>query len=135
AQLERAISRRGSVILDAAANWIDFQHENRRQSSRSAGVHYRYSLSKALGLRAGYMQADSYLRQTAPRIAHYIVDAGLDFLKPLSLTRRTSLSFSFGPSMIDQNGSRQYRVVGDAVLNHEIGRTWVARASYHRGVG
>src|SRR5262249_18341707 len=58
-----------------------------------------------------------------------------DFLKPLSLTRRTTLTFSVGPSMIEQNNSRQYRVVGDAAISHEMGRTWAARATYHRGVG
>jgi hypothetical protein len=37
--------------------------------------------------------------------------------------------------MIDQNNSRQFRVVGDVAVSHEIGRTWAARAAYHRGVG
>ena len=31
--------------------------------------------------------------------------------------------------------SRQFRVTGDALLTHQIGRSWRIRGSYHRGVG
>jgi hypothetical protein len=88
-----------------------------------------------VGVKLGYERADSTFGASNDRVANHIIDAGLDFTKPLSLTRRTTLTFSIGPSMIEQNNSLQYRVVGDAAISHEIGRTWAARATYHRGFG
>jgi hypothetical protein len=134
-QLERALGSRSSVIVNYGIHSIDFNQESRRQSSKSAGAHYRHSLSKALGWKMGYERSDANFGAAGDHVANHMIDAGLDFLKPLSLTRRTSLTFSVGPSMLQQNNSRQFRLVGDLALNHEIGRTWVARANYHRGVG
>jgi hypothetical protein len=123
------------VTVNYGYHVMDFDEESRHQTSQSGGVHYRHGVSKNLGVKFGYERADSTFGATNDRIANHIIDAGLDFTKPLSLTRRTSLTFSVGPSMLDQNGSRQFRVVGDVAVSHEIGRTWAARATYHRGVG
>lgn len=134
-QFQRALGRRSSLELNYGINAIDFDEESRQQSSQSVGAHYRQNISKALGWKVGYQRADANFGSGIDTVANHMIDAGLDFLKPLSLTRRTSLTFSVGPSMLQQNDSRQFRIVGDLALNHEIGRTWVARATYHRGVG
>jgi hypothetical protein len=135
ATLEHALGARSSLIVNGGVHTMDFQEESRRQSSRSVGAHFRRNLTKDLGLKFGYERADATFGGIAGQMSNHIIDAGLDFLKPLSLTRHTSLTFSIGPSMYEQNNIRQYRAVGDAALNHEIGRTWSATANYHRGVG
>jgi hypothetical protein len=134
-QFERAVSARSSVTVNYGYHVMDFDQESRRQSSQSAGVHFRHGISKNVGWKVGYERADSTFGAANDRVANHIIDAGLDMTKPLSLTRHTSLTFSFGPSIIDQNNSRQFRLVADAAISHEIGRTWAARATYHRGVG
>jgi hypothetical protein len=69
------------------------------------------------------------------------IDAGVDYRRSLSFTRRTTLDFSLGSTIVRppvaevQRQGLQYRVVGDASLTHEMGRTWRARLGYGRGVG
>jgi hypothetical protein len=134
-QLERSLGARSTMTLNYGIHTIDFNEESRKQSAQSAGAHYRHSVSKALGWKVGYERSDASFGVGGDAVVNHQIDAGLDFLKPLSLTRRTSMTFSVGPSLLQQNNSRQIRVVGDLALNHEIGRTWAARATYHRGVG
>jgi hypothetical protein len=62
------------------------------------------------------------------------IDIGLDYGRPLSISRRTTLSFSSGSALIPEGGRRHYRVTGEASLRHEIGRTWIASLEYRRGV-
>jgi len=134
-QFEHALSARSTVTLNYAYHVMDFHEESRRQTSQSGGVHYRHGLSKNVGVKIGYERADSNFGGTNDHVANHIIDAGLDFTRPLSLTRRTTLTFSIGPSLIEQNNVLQYRAVIDAAVSHEIGRTWAARATYHRGFG
>jgi hypothetical protein len=60
-------------------------------------------------------------------------DVGLDFNRALSLTRRTSFAFGVGAEATRSNDHTRYRATGNVNLNHEIGRTWMANASYQRG--
>jgi hypothetical protein len=69
------------------------------------------------------------------------IDVGVDYKRPLSLTRRTTVDFGVGSSIVNMpavastDSSLQYRVVGDLGLTHQMGRTWSARVAYNRGVG
>ena len=51
--------------------------------------------------------------------------------------RRTALSVSAGPSLFDAGAiaGRPLRVVGTAILSHDISRDWSTSLSYHRGAG
>ena len=73
----------------------------------------------------------STIQQTRPR-----VDFGIDFNRPLSLTRRTTLVFSTGVAGIhDQtDNTTNYYLVGGARLNREFGRSWNAGVFYGRNV-
>jgi len=58
---------------------------------------------------------------------HEFIDAGVDFEKPLSLSRRTTLGFTTQTSMIRRPGTgRQYRLDGRVMLNSWLSRTWLA---------
>ena len=54
-----------------------------------------------------------------------------------SVFRRTALSVSAGPSLFDAGAiaGRPLRVVGTAILSHDISRDWSTSLSYHRGAG
>jgi hypothetical protein len=66
---------------------------------------------------------------------HY-VDAGIDYSRVLSFSRRTTVQFGTGTSASRSaiNNSLQYSATGSAKLNHEIARTWRASVSYSRGL-
>src|SRR5690606_10879147 len=55
-------------------------------------------------------------------------------------TRRTYVDFNIGstaiamPPTADRGQRLQYRIVGDAGLNHEFGRSWRARLGFGRGL-
>jgi hypothetical protein len=76
-----------------------------------------------------------------PRIMQ-TVDIGVNYARPLSLSRRTTLTFSTGTAILD--GERlddgagdtrpRFRLVGNASLVREMGRTWTAHAGYARAV-
>jgi hypothetical protein len=65
----------------------------------------------------------------------------MDFVKPLSATRRAIFGFSVGSSAVDVPqgagaaiSGRIYRAVVDAAVGYQFGRTWETRATYRRGV-
>jgi hypothetical protein len=74
------------------------------------------------------------------------IEAGVDYRRALSFSRRTSVSFGMGSTLVnapvgvvdgDQaiTSELQYRLVGDVGLTHEMGRTWRASVAYSRGIG
>ena len=100
--------------------------------SGNAGVHY--SLTRDLGLRAGYLYQESRFPASDERAQVHTADVGVDYRKALSFSRRTTLAFATGTSAVTYGGSRTFQVTGYARLNHEIGRTWTASGGYSRSV-
>jgi len=136
--LTSTVSRRGSVDVGYNRQRSNFEAADRDFSFWGANAGYQHQLAKGLGLRAGYAYWESqYLADTAGgrRIRGYTIDAGVDYSRALSFSRRTTLSFSTGSSAFIYAERTQYHFTGSAQLNHEIGRTWNASAAYHRGVG
>ena len=147
-----AITRRGSVEAVSSYRYsaLDTSSTSNETDLRSysVGGRFRYGLTRNGSLRLGYVYRQGRRpdrcgrgnRSGRPTVVHDI-DVGLDYRRALSLTRRTSIGFSTGSTIVtvpvegSTNGQLQYRVVGDVGLQHEIGRTWLARLAYNRGVG
>lgn len=120
--------------------------------SQDVGGQFAYTLSRDLKLRVGYTFRQGQY-QGLPRTTEHDGDIGIDYSRPLSRTRRTSIAISLGPAAANgaltngvvANGSaptgtsldvrRQYRLVSDMSLVHQAGRTWNLRGTYHRGMG
>jgi hypothetical protein len=102
-----------------------------------AGGTMRHRVSTNLSWHLGY----HYRRTDYPsfverrRFDAHEANAGIDFTRPLSLTRRTQVSFSTGSAAFANQSRTHYRAFGDARLTHEIGRTWSAAVVYSRGIG
>jgi hypothetical protein len=102
-------------------------------------------VSRYMRLRAGYAYR-WYTRSNQPdRIPVHEIDAGVDYSRELSLSRRTTFSFNIGTSALvreqaaaepgrSSNDRLSFRLNGDATLRRLIGRSWIAAANYHRGV-
>ena len=110
--------------------------ENRLRSDSASG-RFVYHVSRDIGLVAGYaMQRGQYdIGPSAAQAQSFNnIELGLDYDHALSLTRRTTVGFASGMTSVrDAHGASEYRLIADARLSREIGRTWHATAAYHRG--
>jgi hypothetical protein len=121
--------------------------------SYAAGGRYEYTVSRNATLRLGYVRRQANYLSSAdgrPVVVHDI-DAGVDYHRALSFSRRTRIDFSVGSAVttapLNPDGSAgqqqtagnpgqlQYRAIAKGGLNQDFGRTWKARLSYNRGIG
>jgi hypothetical protein len=112
------------------------------QPAADGGGKWTYAVRRDLRLRLGYTYRHT---QYSPSIRpnEHDFDFGVDYIRPLSATRRATMGFTLGPTMVtgplavgglSENRSH-YRLTGDAFVGRQMGRTWHARASYHRNLG
>ena len=102
-------------------------------SMAAAGI--AFNIAKGVQFRIGYGNTVAYYGSTKVRYSGVMMDGGLFFDRALSLTRKTSLSFSTGlTGARDQNGFNHYFVTGRGTLSYEIGRSWTSALNYRRGV-
>ncbi len=108
------------------------------RSSRTITVGVSQRVSRYLALRAAYGRGlSSGGEETADETYTYdfsshIIDVGIDFLRPWSLTRRTQLDVRTGTTALSDGGRTQYALTGSATLSHEVGRTGLLAATYAR---
>jgi hypothetical protein len=126
--------------LTAAAGLqnTDFQDEASGLLSRDLSARLSYQVSRDLALVGGYRyQAGTYQNNLAPSTEDRLnsLEIGVDYQKALSLSRRTTVSFTTGSIGVQNpSGATEYRLVGSARLNRDIGRTWRTSGVYTRGV-
>jgi opacity protein-like surface antigen len=142
--ISQGLSRRSSL-----SGWYSYSMAHREDNqydyrAQSAGVGYSYKLTQHASAVLGYNYSgahyldDSGLR---PQRLHNI-DIGVDYGRALSVSRRTTISFSTGSAMVARDDLSQpqvttdftFQIIGEASLTHEIGRTWTAQLGYRRGV-
>jgi hypothetical protein len=105
------------------------------------GGKWAYAVSRDLKLRLGYTYRRTQYGPSIRPIEHDF-DFGIDYMRPLSATRRATMGFSVGPTMVTgplapgtlSETRNHYRMIGDAFVGRQMGRTWHARAAYHRGL-
>ncbi len=135
----RTFGDRISATASGSLQGADFDKDSTGMRNLSGMGRLSFGLTKDLSLVAGYGASEATYREPLhdqQRFRTHSVDAGVMFDRPLSLTRRTTLGVTAGTTAIeDESRTTQYRLIGDARLNRDIGRTWHATAAYHRGVG
>jgi len=98
-----------------------------------AGFRYNHSVSRSSTLVTGY----TYRRaepEGSDSLTFHDIDIGIDYHRSLGRTRRTSVSFSTGTALVQDDTGSDYRILGQARLDHLIGRSWSASLEYHRGL-
>lgn len=96
-----------------------------RQLRRGVGAHAGYRYRE--GRYGGQLLQD-------PAVACNL-DIGLDYNRPLSFSRRTTLTFGTGATSVRESSRTAYRLTGNARLTHEFRRTWNAALAYSRDAG
>ena len=133
----QALGRRSSLALSYAYVVSNFDGPSDDLRTQSGSGVYRYAFMRDLGVRVGYSYSEGRYGAAdddTRRINSQIIDAGLDFNRALSLTRRTTLSFATGTAAMNDQIRTHYRFTGHATLNHQIGRTWGANFGYERNL-
>jgi len=105
-----------------------------RFASHGASAGYAYAMTRNLSMQLGY----GYSRALYGRseFGNHFVNAGVNYNRALSFSRRTTMSFGTGSTASRRSRSEamRFRATGMARLNHEIGRSWSASLSYNRGL-
>lgn len=133
--LSQQVSRRGSLGFSFHQQVSDFSSARTDYTTRGGGGGYSHTLGKGLALRIGYgyQESGSDANGGDPIRVHSI-DAGVNFSRALSFSRRTTLSFSTGSAGVADASGTRYHITGGAQLRRELGRTWTAAAGYNRNV-
>jgi hypothetical protein len=134
--LTQQISRRASLLADYSRNETNVSVATGRNVFQLMRGGFSYNLAKGVAFRAGYGSELRYrvLAGEQFRYRGRAIDAGIDFNRALSISRRTTVGFSTGATGVDNTAGRRYFVTGAAHFNYEIGRSWTANMAYRRDV-
>ena len=134
--LSQQVSQRGSFGVSYDQQTTHFSGTRGDFASRGGGARYTHNVAKGLGLRVGYgyRESDRQEAVSSEDVRVHTIDAGVDFNRALSVSRRTVLSFGTGSSAVTDASHTSYHITGSASLRHEIGRTWSAALGYDRSV-
>jgi hypothetical protein len=137
AAMTQAIGRRSALSLSFNSQRTMFgeSQSDLDQMSLIGSASFTHQLSRHLSLRTGYgLRSARYPTSGVETLRVHAIDLGLDYSRSLSITRRTSFSFSSGSVLTKLDDGMAYVVTGDATLVRMIGRTWNARLAVKRDV-
>jgi hypothetical protein len=133
----QTLTRRGTLSAGYNRQLNDFSSDATigDLSSTTAWGRFSYSIGRGLAARIGYGYQEA--RYPGVEDGDYrgaTFDAGVDFNRALSFSRRTTLTFATGTSANRYQDVTYYRILGNARLSREFGRTWNAALAYDRTV-
>jgi len=133
-------------ITRRLSGYVTYSHyvtENTSESTQesmpgwqSIGAGLSFEIARGISARGGYSVRNAAIR-TAGHSQPWdgrSIDAGIDFNRSLSPSRRSKVSFSSGLTGIDDDGVARYYLTGRASFSYELGRSWTAGAGYNRDV-
>jgi hypothetical protein len=149
ASFEHEFSVRSQLVGSGSYRYSNHLAERARAtdwSTLDSGVFYRYRVTREGSLRAGYnYRRASYALPDAPRgrgpqPAEQNVFIGAAVDREFTAQHRTMMSFEGGVSVFSQTSATDLLQVGegsrfvfDAVVAHQIGRSWLLLGSLDRG--
>jgi len=100
-----------------------------------AGARYGYRMSQYSAFRLGYAyKTGRYGLDATQRIDAHDIDLSVDYRKPLTQSRRTSVGFAAGSSLVTAGPDEQWSVVATANLRHEFSRGWYLQGDFMRNL-
>jgi hypothetical protein len=135
-QFEGRLGPRSFLTSEYSYRQTQFKDSDEGFAWQLANARFRHNVTRDAALRLGYGYSESQnsLETTGPRIVNQIIDAGVDYGRALSFSRRTTLSFGTGSTLTADSVDRYFLFTGNAALTREIGRTWGATASFDRAI-
>jgi hypothetical protein len=136
----QSIKRRSDFHGGYRFRYVDFTEDAQQDfKSHAVSVGFSHRLTSHASLKIGYGRRTS--DNLAGTRAVHNIDAGVDYSRAISLSRRTMFAFSTGSAMqvsdrleAVSDPRTRFHFIGSARLIHEIGRTWTAAAAYRRSL-
>ena len=142
--LSHNMTERTSVSLDSDFRYTTYRGDVPGYVDTrffNVGGRVSHGLSRNLQFHAGYRFGEGE-QVFSQNTAEHSVDIGFAYARPLSRTRRSTISLTLGPTIV--NGpvlgasltakGQQFQMTGTASLNHQVSRTWSLLGSYQRGL-
>jgi hypothetical protein len=107
---------------------------SRGLTTQTGSGNFAMALAKGLTLNLGYGFTNADYGSAANHVHGQSINAGVNYSKALSISRRTSLSFNTGTTGVGDGTQMHWVVTGTVQLTREIGRTWSAGIGYARNV-
>jgi hypothetical protein len=131
------LGKRTSLSAQAFTRQTRFDDAAEHQFTSVGGrSQLRRQLTRTLGLHAGYSREELRSAPSESSNGIYVnelIDVGVDFAKSFSMGRRTTFAFGTETAFLSENdGGRQFRLNGSAVLERLFLRTWIARLGARR---
>lgn len=139
AGVSQTLSSRSSVSARYTRTRSDFSSDDLDVTTQQVSGTFHRNIARGLNLRLGYGYAfgqygsSERVRPEAEQPHGHTIDAGIDFDRALSFSRRTRLSFGTGSTALKDFNETRYHITGNARLTHDIGRTWQVALAYNRG--
>jgi hypothetical protein len=123
--------RRTSVTAGYNYRHADSPTGTREFIHGGLGGNISHSISRGLSVHGGYRYGKSRFegREWVPV---HTIDAGVNYHRALSFSRRTTLTFATGSTALQTRQRFHFIATGSVTLNHEIGRSWGAWVTYAR---
>ena len=133
------VTRRSSFTASYGHSKYNFLDDGYDMNSRFYGGLYTYNVTRYTSLRLGYAQSKAIYPAFAGFPANDLIqrsiDAGINYSRPLSMSRRTTFGFGTGSSTIDNGTETFFTLTGNAFVRHQLARRWNLNAAYDRGLG
>jgi hypothetical protein len=142
-----SFSRASSIEALYDYNFYHFLNADSERSDhqeQQAGLRYNHGIGRYASLVLGYTYRHNLVPDTVePPLTMHDINAGVNYSRSLSLTRKTKFSFHTGSTLTNSRNNvsqptpetkTHFFVVGRAELLREIGQTWGAQATYNRSV-
>ena len=132
------LTQRVSIFADGSFYKATSESHDYDSTGRQLGGGVRWALTRHLSLRAGYRTTEVTFGDEESggetSSSARSIDAGVDYNRSVSLSRRTTLGFGSGFAGINDGEDTSYSLVGHVTLSHEIGRDWSTSVGYSRDV-
>ena len=133
ASVTQGLSSRASLTFGAGYETTDASVTRLDQKNYSGSGRFNLTISRGFGVHFGYGYRDARYaadEQTGRRPVMHNLDIGVDFNRPLSISRRTRLTFGTGSTAMKDYDLAVYRITANATLSHEFRRIWNAALAY-----
>jgi hypothetical protein len=146
AYLTQRLTRKSALLFSYRLRYNDFLErrgpagqdppELNDLTAQSLGIRFQRDITRSIGLHAGYVyRRVEYPAEVRPEPLEVDdLDIGVSVKRRLSLSRRTSLTFDTGSSILRDAAGRNLIVNGSVTLERQFGRTWQGAIFYQRGL-
>jgi hypothetical protein len=129
------LDRKSAINAGYNFDYVDAGVASYHVHTMGANGSYQRQLSRYLAIRAGYGFYRSQLYNlVVPYYDSHDIDAGVSYRRPLSFSRRSTIGFNVGSTLVTDGVTKSFYVTGDASFSHQLSQFWVLTASYNRAV-